>query len=81
MNLDGIAGRALGQRLNGSREREDRLAANDNAASAAKAARVDEGEEAPALANLGCEQAVTTPPALHQRRLVKRDTGRPSGEF
>lgn len=49
-HLDGIAGRALGQRLNGSRERKDRLAANDNAASAAKAARVDEGEEAPALA-------------------------------
>lgn len=46
-HLDGIAGRALGQRLNGSRERK-RAADNDNRQP--EVARVSKGEEAPALA-------------------------------
>lgn len=64
MNLDGIAGRALGQRLNGSRERKDRLAANDNVASAAKVAPgcVAQGE------TIGCDEGDTGAPIASHRR-------------
>jgi hypothetical protein len=51
MDLTGIAGRALLQRLSVGRRREnDRAASNDNEASPVELARAKGEEEAPALA-------------------------------
>jgi hypothetical protein len=74
MGLDGIAGRALGQRLNVRRERNDRAAANDNdCRRPAELARARGGDKAPALARTG-HHAATTPNS------IANDTSRPATE-
>lgn len=67
MNLDGIAGRALGQRLNGSRERK-RAADNDNRQPEAAPGGVALGERN------GCDGGATTPVTSPQRGRPSRET-------